>query len=94
MSKKQKILFIFPPVASPVSPYLSLPLLAGQLETAGFDVTCLDLSVDFFDYVLDKKFLLNTFTCPLEAFSVSSILDTLATLMVITSVAESLSCLQ
>ena len=61
MSKKSKILFLFPPVASPVSPYLSTPLLAGQLKNAGFDVTCLDLSVEFFDYILNKEFLLNTY---------------------------------
>lgn len=61
MSKKPKILFLFPPVASPVSPYLSTPLLAGQLKNAGFDVTCLDLSVEFFDYILNKEFLLNVY---------------------------------
>ncbi len=58
MSKKSKILFIFPPVSSPVSPYLSVPLLAGQLKASGYDVKCLDLSLEFFDYVLNRDFLL------------------------------------
>ncbi len=61
MSKKAKILFIFPPVSSPVSPYLSTPLLAGQLKAFGYDVTCLDLSLEFFDYVLSKDFLLTSY---------------------------------
>ena len=61
MSKKPKILFIFPPVSSPVSPYLSTPLLAGQLKAFGYDVTCLDLSLEFFDYVLSKDFLLTSY---------------------------------
>ena len=61
MSKQSKILFIFPPVSSPVSPYLSTPLLAGQLKSSGYDVTCLDLSIEFFDYVLNKDFLLTSY---------------------------------
>lgn len=52
-----KILLIFPPPASPISPYLSTPLLCGQLIGAGFDATCLDLSVEFFNYILTPTFL-------------------------------------
>ena len=61
MSKKSKILFIFPPAADPISPYVSTPILAGQLKAAGFDVTSLDLSVEYFDYVLNKDFLLDSY---------------------------------
>ncbi len=52
-----KVLLIFPPAASPVSPYLSVPILAGQLKNAGYDVSCLDLSVEFFHYILNSAFL-------------------------------------
>ena len=52
-----KTLLIFPPPASPVSPYLSIPLLCGQLENAGFDATCMDLSVEFFNHILSYDFL-------------------------------------
>lgn len=60
MKNNKKILFIFPPIASPVSPYLSTPLLAGQLDRANFDVTCLDLSLEFFNYILNKNYLFNS----------------------------------
>ncbi len=62
IGKNMKILLIFPPVASPVSPYLSTPLLAGQLTNAGYDTDILDLSVEFFEYVLNKDLLLNSYT--------------------------------
>jgi len=52
-----KILLVFPPVASPVSPYLSVPLLSGQLKAKGYDVSALDLSVEFFNYILNSEFL-------------------------------------
>ena len=52
-----KILLIIPPPTSPVSPYLSAPLLCGQLVANGFDAKTLDLSVEFFDWVLNKNFL-------------------------------------
>lgn len=54
MSSNYKILLIFPPPASPVSPYLSCPLLAGQLKVAGYNVQSLDLSLEFFYYILNS----------------------------------------
>lgn len=56
-----KILLTFPPPASPVSPYLSTPLLCGQLVQAGFDATCLDLSVEFFNHIFSSSFLENSY---------------------------------
>lgn len=61
MKSDFKVLLIFPPVASPVSPYLSLPLLAGQIKRSGFSATCCDLSLDFFDYILNKEFVSNSY---------------------------------
>ena len=52
---------IFPPPASPVSPYLSCPLLAGQLKAAGYNVKSLDLSIEFFYYILNSQFLKNSY---------------------------------
>ena len=68
-----KILLIIPPPTSPVSPYLSAPLLCGQLVANGFDAKTLDLSVEFFDWVLNKNFLLNQYNI---AKSLYSSLDT------------------
>ena len=68
MKDKYKILLIFPPPASPVSPYLSTPLLAGQLKAAGYDVKSLDLSVEFFYYILNSEFLKNSYKNAKEKF--------------------------
>ena len=54
---KKKCLLIFPPLAHPAQPYLSVPLLAGQLKKEGFDVSSRDLNVEFFNDILDKKYL-------------------------------------
>lgn len=54
---KKKCILIFPPLAHPAQPYLSVPLLAGQLKKEGFDVNCADLNVDFFNNVLTKEYL-------------------------------------
>ena len=54
---KKKCLLIFPPLAHPAQPYLSVPLLAGQLKKEGFDVSSRDLNVEFFNDILDKKYI-------------------------------------
>lgn len=54
---KKKCILIFPPLAHPAQPYLSVPLLAGQLKKVGFDVSSRDLNVEFFNDILDKKYL-------------------------------------
>lgn len=56
-----KVLLIFPPVASPISPYLSTPLLCGQLIDKGFDASSLDLSVEFFHHILNPAFLKSSY---------------------------------
>lgn len=50
-----KILLIQPPQWYPVSPYLAVPLLAGQLKKEGMDVTAYDLNIDFYNHILTKK---------------------------------------
>lgn len=48
------ILLIQPPQWYPVSPYLAVPLLAGQLKKAGFNTKAYDLNAEFFNYLLTK----------------------------------------
>lgn len=48
------ILLIQPPQWYPVSPYLAVPLLSGQLKKAGFDVKACDLNVEFYNHILTK----------------------------------------
>ena len=50
-----KILLIQPPQWYPVSPYLAVPLLAGQLKAAGFEVRACDLNIKFYNYLLTKE---------------------------------------
>lgn len=57
-----KILLIFPPVATPISPYLSTPLLAGQLQNAGYNADIIDLSVEFFEYILNTDLLMTSYS--------------------------------
>lgn len=54
-----KILLIQPPQWYPVSPYLAVPLLAGQLKKEGFYVKSYDLNVEFFNHLLTKENVLN-----------------------------------
>lgn len=68
-----KILLIIPPTLPPISPYLSVPLLAGQLSANGFDVENLDLSIEFFDWVLNKDFLLNQYEKAKDIFKTLSL---------------------
>lgn len=50
-----KILLIQPPQWYPVSPYLAVPLLAGQLKKEGFDVNAYDLNIRFYNYLLTNE---------------------------------------
>ena len=50
-----RVLLVFPPVWTPVTPYLALPLLVGYLRQEGFSVTQYDASLDFFDQYLLKE---------------------------------------
>ncbi len=50
-----KVLIIQPPQWYPVSPYLAVPLLAGQLKKGGCDVRAYDLNVNFYNHILTKE---------------------------------------
>ena len=50
-----KILLIQPPQWYPVSPYLAVPLLAGQLKRDGHEVRAYDLNVEFFNHLLTRQ---------------------------------------
>jgi len=58
-SVSMKILLIFPPQWTPLSPHFALPSLVGQLKNAGFDAKALDLNIDFFNKILTKKYITN-----------------------------------
>ncbi len=38
-------------------PFLSVPLLAGQLKGNGYNAVCLDLNVEFFNYILSAHYI-------------------------------------
>lgn len=52
-----KTLLVYPPQWNPANPYLSVPLLKGQLKAAGFDATAKDLNVAFFNHILSSAHL-------------------------------------
>lgn len=54
-----KYLLLFPPQWTPVSPHFALTSLLGQLKGSGFDVSVMDLNIDFFDKILTRSFLEN-----------------------------------
>ncbi len=51
------ILLIQPPQWYPVSPYLAVPLLTGQLKKAGFNAKAFDLNVNFFNHILTGEYV-------------------------------------
>lgn len=53
----KKGMILFPPEWLPINPYASMPMLAGQLHHAGYDVVCCDANLEFFDYVLRESHL-------------------------------------
>ena len=57
MSTNNKMLLIFPPQWTPISPHYAVPTLLGQLEANGFEAKGLDLNIDFFSHILNKEFL-------------------------------------
>lgn len=53
----KKGMILFPPEWLPINPYASMPMLAGQLHHAGFEVTCRDVNLEFFDHILNGDYL-------------------------------------
>ncbi|PJW13102.1 hypothetical protein CV945_16005 [Geobacillus sp. Manikaran-105] len=56
---KPKILLINPPLWNTYAPHLAIPLLAGSLKARGWDVRCLDLSIESVDWLVSRKGLLS-----------------------------------
>ena len=56
---KEKMILIFPPQWTPVSPHYALPSLLGQLISKGYDAQAFDLNIDFYDKLLTKDNLEN-----------------------------------
>ena len=48
----KKLLLIFPPQWTPISPHFAIPQLVGQLKAKGFNASALDLNIDFFNEIL------------------------------------------
>ena len=56
--KKLEIVLFFPPQWNPAFPYLSVPLLAGQLKEKGYNVISHDINVEFYNDSLTKESLI------------------------------------
>lgn len=57
MKKDKKMLLIFPPQWTPVSPHFALASLIGQLRNKGYCASCLDLNVEFYNKILTTEYL-------------------------------------
>ena len=53
----KKMILVFPPQWTPVSPFYSLAFLYGQLKKAGYNAECMDLNVRFYNDILTKDYL-------------------------------------
>lgn len=54
----KKMLLIFPPQWTPISPHFAVPALVGQLKSEGYSAFALDLNIDFFNSMLTQEKLL------------------------------------
>ncbi len=59
--KKDKIVLIFPPQWTPISPHYALPSLIGQLKSNGYSAKAMDLNIDFYDKILTRQNLEDSF---------------------------------
>ncbi len=55
----KEMLLIFPPQWTPVSPHFAVPSLLGQLKKEGFCASAMDLNIEFFDSILNRKSIEN-----------------------------------
>lgn len=53
----KKMLLIFPPQWTPISPHFAIPSLIGQIKENGFQASAMDLNIDFFNEILNPKSL-------------------------------------
>ncbi len=54
-----KNIIIFPPLSHPAYPYLSSPLLVGQLRNADFDAETYDYNLEYFNTIFTKEYVKN-----------------------------------
>ena len=54
---QKKFLLIFPPLWTINMPHLALPTLIAQLKNNGFSAKGMDLNIEFFNFLLDKKYI-------------------------------------
>lgn len=57
MAKDKKMILIFPPQWTPLSPHYAILALMGQLKKEGYNASFMDLNVEFFDKILNSKFI-------------------------------------
>ena len=57
MAKDKKILLLFPPQWTPIAPHFALASLIGQLKNKGYNATCKDLNIEFFNAILSTNYL-------------------------------------
>ncbi len=59
-TQNKKMLLIFPPQWTPISPHFAIPSLVGQLKANNFNVSAIDLNIDFYNKILNKEYILNS----------------------------------
>ncbi len=57
MSKDKKILLLFPPQWTPISPHFAMASLMGQLKNNGYSAHSLDLNIEFYNHILTSDYL-------------------------------------
>ena len=57
MNNQKKMLLIFPPQWTPISPHFAIPSLIGQIKSCGFLAEAMDLNIDFFNEILTPEYL-------------------------------------
>lgn len=67
-----KTLYISVPQWYPASPYLACALLAGQLNAAGYPTDTLDLNISFFNDILTKDYVTESFSLAKQRFAEES----------------------
>lgn len=62
------VALVYPPMANPYAPYLSLPELAANLRHAGHQVTSFDFNLEAHDFLLTQRELARAFVPLVERF--------------------------
>lgn len=55
--KSKKILLIFPPQWTPISPHFALASLMGQLKSENYNAEAMDLNVEFYNTILSENYM-------------------------------------